>query len=272
LKLAASAFGVCRRDCFGLAVWHADLAGLAVHFEEDLDLTRVRSGTDGEQYDLQPLPGINFRGDLFTGLHAAEKCVGGKRAHKAMDSVAGAVIHEDFRIHQLSVEVFIIQCFILIVVGANLEFSFHLVANGGFATFKPANFYISALIKGNIVALPYVTSLLAVLDSGDPRMEQILTTLTRIAQAGNHDAQKALGLLYMVGRPVGVDFTRGTEWLKKASDADDVEANYRLGVLLVQNNKDGTDFTAGKIYLQSAAASGNLATKAFYVELLKKSP
>jgi TPR repeat protein len=147
-----------------------------------------------------------------------------------------------------------------------------LESDGGFATYKPADYYISALKKGNVSALPNVTSFVAVLDPADPLVERILSVLTRVAQAGNLDAQKTLGSLYIVGGPVAVDYAKGTEWLKKASDAGDADAKYRLGVLLVQNNRDGADLATGRNYLQSAAASGNEAAKKFFVELSKTNP
>jgi TPR repeat protein len=147
-----------------------------------------------------------------------------------------------------------------------------LATDGGFASFKAADYYISAFAKGNLKALPEVTSMVAVLDPGDPRVEPILTIFSRVAQAGSIDAQKSLGLLYIVGGPVAVDYAKGIDWLKKASDAGDVDAKYRLGVLLVQNKKDEAEYAAGKTYLQSAAASGSQAAKTFYAELVKTSP
>ena len=147
-----------------------------------------------------------------------------------------------------------------------------LESDGGFATYKPADYYISALKKGNLNALPNVTSLVAVLDPADPLVERILAVLSRVAQAGNLEAQKTLGSLYIVGGPVAVDYVKGTEWLHKAADAGDADAKYRLGVLLVQNNRDGADLAMGRNYLQSAAAYGNEAAKKFVVELLKTNP
>jgi TPR repeat protein len=147
-----------------------------------------------------------------------------------------------------------------------------LESDGGFSTYKPADYYISALKKGNVIALPKVTSLVAVLDPADPLVERILAVLERVAQAGNLDAQKTLGSLYIVGGPVAVDYIKGTDWLRKASDAGDADAKYRLGVLLVQNNRNGADLATGRNYLQSAAASGNEAAKKFFVELLKTNP
>ena len=125
---------------------------------------------------------------------------------------------------------------------------------------------------GILNALPNVTSLVAVLDPADPLVERILAVLSRVAQAGNLEAQKTLGSLYIVGGPVAVDYVKGTEWLHKAADAGDADAKYRLGVLLVQNNRDGADLATGRNYLQSAAASGNEAAKKFFVELLKTNP
>ncbi len=147
-----------------------------------------------------------------------------------------------------------------------------LETDGGFANFTPAEFYISALEKNNIIALPKVGSLLAVLDPSDLRVKRVVGVLSRTAQSGNHEAQKILGVLYIVGGPVKIDYAKGTGWLKQASDAGDVEAKYRLGVLLVLNNRDGADLNIGTKYLQSAAAAGNKAAKKFVEDLSITSP
>jgi TPR repeat protein len=147
-----------------------------------------------------------------------------------------------------------------------------LEADGGFSMYRPADYYVSALDKGNLNALANITSLVAVLDPVDPRAQHILGIFARLATAGNRDVQKTLGLLYIVGGPVAVDPAKGMEWLRLASDKGDVEAKYRLGVLLVQNKPDSADFEAGKTYLQSAAAAGNLAAKAYFLQLESKTP
>jgi TPR repeat protein len=147
-----------------------------------------------------------------------------------------------------------------------------LESDGGFSMFRPSEYYVSALDKGNQNALPNVTSLVAVLDPVDPRVQRIMGIFTRIATSGNRDVQKILGLLYIVGGPVAIDYAQGMEWLRLASDGGDVEAKYRLGVLLVQSKQDSADFVVGKTYLQSAAAAGNLAAKTFVMQLENKTP
>ena len=91
------------------AVRHPDHAGLAVQFEEQLDLAILAGLADRLQPHLQRLAGVDLDRDLFARRHAVEEGAGRQGAHRAVGSVATHVVEEDLGIHQVAVQVFIID-------------------------------------------------------------------------------------------------------------------------------------------------------------------
>jgi len=95
----------------GQAVQHADGAGLAVEFEEDFDFTIFVHVRHGLQTDFQDLAGVDLGHDLFTRLHAVKERSGRQGADWAIGSVASHVIKEDLGIHQIAVQILVIDGF-----------------------------------------------------------------------------------------------------------------------------------------------------------------
>ncbi len=147
-----------------------------------------------------------------------------------------------------------------------------LDSDGGFASYKPGAYYVTALEKGNLDSIKFAGNTIAVLETDDPLTARILTALEKLAGQNNTEAQKTLGALYIVGGPVAIDYSKGVAFLKKAADGGDVDANYRLGVLSIQNSKGDSDIAAGKAYLERASQKGNVAASKFLAEYVKANP
>ena len=88
-------------------------ARLAVEFEEHLDLAVLVGFADGLQADLQRLAGVDLGADFFAGLHAVEEGLGRQGAHRAVDPVAAHVVEEHLGIHQVAVQILVIDCLAL---------------------------------------------------------------------------------------------------------------------------------------------------------------
>ena len=99
--------------CGGLgldgAVGHPDHARLAVQLEEHLHFAVFRGFPHRLQPDLKRLAGVNFGGDLFAGLHAVKECPRRQGPHRAIKPVAAHVIQKDARIHQIAVQILVID-------------------------------------------------------------------------------------------------------------------------------------------------------------------
>ena len=59
--------------------------------------------------------------------------------------------------------------------------------------------------------------------------EKAISLLTKLAEAGQADAQFLLGELYIIDDIVKHDFALGIEWLKKASENGHADSMYLLG-------------------------------------------
>lgn len=60
---------------------------------------------------------------------------------------------------------------------------------------------------------------------------RILGNLKPMAEAGNHDAQQLLGIMYMNGQGMAQDYRLALEFLKKAADGNKALAQHYLGVM-----------------------------------------
>ena len=93
-----------------LAVGDADHAGLAVQLEKHPDLAIVLRVADGDQPDLKRLAGIDLGGDLFFGRHAVKEGEGRQGPHRAISRVAHGVVGKDLGIHQVAVQILVVDC------------------------------------------------------------------------------------------------------------------------------------------------------------------
>ncbi|SMX50740.1 hypothetical protein PEV8663_04786 [Pelagimonas varians] len=97
-----------RRD---FAVGHADGARLAVQFKEDLHFAFVIRLAQCLHADFQRFAGIDFRCDLLSGLHPVKEGLRWQCPHRTIAAMAAHIIKEDLGIHQVSVQILVIDGF-----------------------------------------------------------------------------------------------------------------------------------------------------------------
>ncbi|MEQ1752949.1 MAG: tetratricopeptide repeat protein [Micropepsaceae bacterium] len=113
---------------------------------------------------------------------------------------------------------------------------------------------------------------------GDPQTGQFtplqLTRLVQImAVRGNVRAQRCLGIMYIKGVGVPVNFVRAEKWLLLAAEQGDGEAMYSLAELYTQG-ADGVEKSEDRAvrYRQGAAVAGFEPTRSEFLRLLETAP
>ncbi|CUK16179.1 hypothetical protein PH7735_04110 [Shimia thalassica] len=84
---------------------------MAVEFEEHFDLAVLVRFANRLQADFQRLAGVDFRSDLFAGLHAVKEGPRRQGPHRPIGPVAAHVIKEHLGIHQIPVQILAIDLF-----------------------------------------------------------------------------------------------------------------------------------------------------------------
>ena len=102
----------------------------------------------------------------------------------------------------------------------------------------------------------------------DGRYAAALRDLKPLAEAGNADAEYALGTMYSQGRGVLRDARMAAHWYEQAARQGHVEASFSLGFLLFYGvGSDGQatppDPAAGLPWIEAAATHGNAAAQYF---------
>lgn len=113
---------------------------------------------------------------------------------------------------------------------------------------------------------------------GDPQTGVLSTVqLTRLVQImavrGYVKAQRCLGIMYVRGVGVPVNFVRAEKWLLLAAEQSDGEAMYSLAELYTQG-ADGVEKSEDKAvrYRQGAAVAGFEPTRSEFMRLLETAP
>jgi TPR repeat protein len=113
---------------------------------------------------------------------------------------------------------------------------------------------------------------------GDPQTGSFtplqLTRLVQImAVRGNARAQRCLGIMYVKGVGVPVNFVRAEKWLLLAAEQGDGEAMFALAELYTQG-ADGVEKSEDRAvrYRQGAAVSGFEPTRSEFMRLLETAP
>ncbi len=91
------------------SVRHPDAARLAVQLEEHLGLAGLVGLGDGLHQDFQRLAGVDLGRDLLARLHAVEEGPGRQGPDRTVEPVALGVFGEDLGIHQVAVEVLVVD-------------------------------------------------------------------------------------------------------------------------------------------------------------------
>ena len=107
--VAFARFGFGGGFAFDRAIGHADDARLAVQFKEHPNIAFVGRITHGLQANLKRFARVDFGRNFLARFHAVKEGLGGQHPHGAIGLVAGDVIKEDFGIHQVAVQIFIVD-------------------------------------------------------------------------------------------------------------------------------------------------------------------
>ena len=84
---------------------------------------------------------------------------------------------------------------------------------------------------------------------------------------GSRAASRTLGTAYLTGDPLPRDTEQGTDWLKSATDEEDVDAMYIIGRASIFDGAVAQDIEAGPLWPGSAAATGSLSAQRILDEL-----
>ena len=90
-------------------VRHPDHPRLSVQLEEHLHFAVIGGFPHGLQADFQRLAGVDLGGDLVARRHAVEEGAGRQGADRAIHPVAAHVIQKDLGIHQVAVQILVID-------------------------------------------------------------------------------------------------------------------------------------------------------------------
>jgi hypothetical protein len=88
-------------------------------------------------------------------------------------------------------------------------------------------------------------------------LDVALQQLSEAAECGHPPALNHLGMLYLVGRQVPLNVTRGIDYLEKAANQGISEARYTLGMTFIQGSLVRRDIQRGLRYLAIAAKHGH---------------
>ena len=81
---------------------------------------------------------------------------------------------------------------------------------------------------------------------------------SRLAKAGDVDAQTMLGEMYLDGIGVKQDSKKAYEWISKAANSGDKEAQYLLGFMYENGIEVKTDISKAVAWYEKAANKGDI--------------
>lgn len=90
-----------------------------------------------------------------------------------------------------------------------------------------------------------------------------LTPLIQKAEAGDSEAQAALGIFYVAGREVAQNVPEGIRWLEKAAKSDDARALYYWGLCFLDGIGMNVDHAKGRELIQRSMELGYAPAKMF---------
>ena len=126
MGVVALGFGAHRRGGLDHAIGHRDRPWLAVEFEIDLDVAFIIGLGNGLHADLKGLARRDFSRDFLALLHAIEESLGWQGAHRTIGTVATHIVEEHLGIHQIAIEILIINLEAFQLLGQFLAHIFQL--------------------------------------------------------------------------------------------------------------------------------------------------
>ena len=96
----------------------------------------------------------------------------------------------------------------------------------------------------------------------------IVRKLESAADQGDPEAQLELGLMYLYGRGVRVNYSKARVWLLKAAEQDDPDAQHELGLMYYYGRGVAVDRAeAYKWFKLAAEQPGNYAAQMYLQKL-----
>ena len=83
------------------------------------------------------------------------------------------------------------------------------------------------------------------------------STMLKKAEAGDHDAQFSLGLMYYDGLGVPQDYKKALQWFARAADQGNVSAQYNLGLMYYHGDGIPQDYKKAVQWFTRAAEQGH---------------
>ncbi|MCB2106428.1 MAG: sel1 repeat family protein [Rhodobacteraceae bacterium] len=87
-----------------------------------------------------------------------------------------------------------------------------------------------------------------------------------LAEAGNAEAQRNLGVMYRTGRGVDKDIAAAIDWYRKSADQGFADAQFQLGVIYANGEGVEKDLDQARTWMTKAAAGGMLDAQRYLGE------
>jgi TPR repeat protein len=105
----------------------------------------------------------------------------------------------------------------------------------------------------------------AAYERGDDHI--VLQLLRPLADAGDPEAQFALGLLFFEGRGVSQDAETAAEWFRRAAEQGKADAQANLGILYNVGRGVPQDVNEAAVWLRRAAEQGHAGAQSYLADL-----
>ena len=93
-----------------------------------------------------------------------------------------------------------------------------------------------------------------------------------LAQAGDRNAQDALGLMYEKGQGITQNYKKAVKWYRLAAKQGNFQAQYDLGLMYANGHGVGQDDVRAFMWINLAAAGNDDAAKKLYTAAAKLTP
>ena len=97
------------------------------------------------------------------------------------------------------------------------------------------------------------------IDSKETNVSEAINWYTKAAEAGEAEAQYALGMLYVNGNGVPADLVAAANWIEKAAHKDHATSQFQLGVMYCTGKGVPQDFPARRSYGTSLRLNSAIA-------------
>jgi hypothetical protein len=91
----------------------------------------------------------------------------------------------------------------------------------------------------------------------EANVELALSWTLKAAELDDCESQRMLGIDYLIGTHIDVDYNKASFWSKKAADKGDAQAQYALGVMYKRGFfEDGVDIVEAEHWFSLSASQG----------------